>query len=550
MPNPIRVTILSALFLLFFIPNLVTAQDKIQYKEYSYSEFFQMIEDEKDTIFRLSNSLIQFKPDQDSSRFGNTFKPNEGFESGRIILIPLRTDTITIDKELVLDNVQFLGNDYSGTSLFKGLGGINYMKFTKPITFTNTLIGAFTHISFEDRVRVFFSADFRLEELKAKDLDNIQRNMGFYFYKSNFKNGLRLRQYDGNDGTYISIEIDSCTFSPTNLTTQDVAIDIIKTRNFSFTNNTVTTSAFTNIAVSDVEYFNVDKNHFKGLIRLNTPMSAKRMSLAQNRFDKSILLKLITLHPTYTISWPQIENKLINGNFFYQKMGEMQIDPLVHYKPRVNTLNDENVAYYLDSLKIQDEFINKEESKIRGQLYDFYKSQHDIPYANRVYLELKDLETARLAYLYEQNPNFDTFFKWKVNQFLKTFSDYGTRPAKAITYSVYVVLLFALVYLFFPNHWDSHGKNRIMDRYRFFLKYVNKDSGLHEVYLDEKKPELLASEDFKTYLEEQGKTAPKFFMATALPLYRWSIAGTKTFSWLLSKVDILKGKWSETAPSK
>ncbi|NVK49605.1 MAG: two pore domain potassium channel family protein [Cyclobacteriaceae bacterium] len=183
-------------------------------------------------------------------------------------------------------------------------------------------------------------------------------------------------------------------------------------------------------------------------------------------------------------------------------------------------------------------------------LQDKYQKRGDQDSYNACYVEMKNLETRRLAHIYRKDPSFKSFFTWKINQFLKTFSAYGTEPARAIIFSFYVIIAFALIYLLFPNHWDSHGKNRIMDRYRFFLKYVNRDSGIHEVYLDEKKPELLASEDFKFYLEEQGKTAPKFFMATALPLYRWSVAGTKTFSWFLSKVDVLNGTWSTTEDSK
>ena len=60
----------------------------------------------------------------------------------------------------------------------------------------------------------------------------------------------------------------------------------------------------------------------------------------------------------------------------------------------------------------------------------------------------------------------------------------------------------------------------------------------------------MAAEDFKNYMLDSEKGIPRFFMATALPLYRWSVAGTKTFSWMLSKVDVLKGKWSDTEDSK
>ena len=188
--------------------------------------------------------------------------------------------------------------------------------------------------------------------------------------------------------------------------------------------------------------------------------------------------------------------------------------------------------------------------KVLGGFYDNYKSTHDIESANAVYMEMKDLETVHLKFLYKQNPTFDTFFTLKINQFLKAFSGYGTRPSKAIIFSMYVILLFAFIYLLFPNSWDKHGKNRIINRYRFFTKYMKKDAGIHEVYLEDAQEELLEYEEFKNYMTTSGKSIPKFFLATSLPLYKWAISGTKFSSGILRKVDIMKGTWDEVPTKK
>jgi hypothetical protein len=125
------------------------------------------------------------------------------------------------------------------------------------------------------------------------------------------------------------------------------------------------------------------------------------------------------------------------------------------------------------------------------------------------------------------------------------FSAYGTEPARAIIFSFYVILIFALIYLFFPNSWDSHGKHRIIHRYTFFMKYMNRNQGIHEVYLEEKQPELLAYEEFKNIINESSKSVPRFFKATALPLYKWSLSGTQLTASFLSRFDVLKGTWEE-----
>ncbi|MCS5491334.1 potassium channel family protein [Algoriphagus limi] len=178
-------------------------------------------------------------------------------------------------------------------------------------------------------------------------------------------------------------------------------------------------------------------------------------------------------------------------------------------------------------------------------LQDRYQKFGDQDSYNACYVEMKNFETRRLAYLFDQNPSFKSFFTWKINQFLKVFSAYGTEPARAIIFSIYVILVFALIYLFFPNSWDAHGKNRIVDRYSFFFKYLQRNAGMHEVYLEEKKNELLGYDEFKSLITQSEKSVPRFFSATALPLYQWAISGTRLSAKILSKVDILKGTWED-----
>jgi len=183
-------------------------------------------------------------------------------------------------------------------------------------------------------------------------------------------------------------------------------------------------------------------------------------------------------------------------------------------------------------------------------LQDRYQKRGDQDSYNAAYVEMKNIETRRLAFLYSKDPNFNRYFTWKINQFLKTFSMYGTEPARSIIFSLYVIFGFALIYLFFPNHWDSHGKNRIIDRFSFFLKYMKKDAGMHDVYLEEKQGDILAYDDYKLLLESSGKDVPKFFQVTGLPLYKWAISSTKMTAGFLSRVDVMKGTWSELPTSK
>jgi hypothetical protein len=89
-----------------------------------------------------------------------------------------------------------------------------------------------------------------------------------------------------------------------------------------------------------------------------------------------------------------------------------------------------------------------------------------------------------------------------------------------------------------------------MNRYAFFFTCRNKKSGIHEVYLDNQKEDLLEFEEFKTLIEQQRKTVHTFFTLTALPLYKLAISGTQFSASVLKRVDIMKGTWSDLPKSK
>ena len=209
------------------------------------------------------------------------------------------------------------------------------------------------------------------------------------------------------------------------------------------------------------------------------------------------------------------------------------------------TFNDYNTNERIENLTAYQFELDQ-----KSVFYNYFRDKHNMTEANKFYIEIKDLESQRLSYEYNLNPTFTTFFKIQINKFLKLFSNYGTEPERAVLVSIYVILFFAIFYLFFPNSWDKHGKNRIMDRYRFFTKYMNKEAGIHQVYLEERKEELLASEDFKNYMLSSKKRVPKFFLATAMPLYAWSVSGTKLSAAFLRRIDIMNGSWQDLPQHK
>ena len=86
-----------------------------------------------------------------------------------------------------------------------------------------------------------------------------------------------------------------------------------------------------------------------------------------------------------------------------------------------------------------------------------------------MYVEMKDFETMQLQYYSEKEKSLATVFSWRVNQLLGVISDYGTRPTKSLIYSIYIILLFAFIYVFFPNSWDTQGRKRSLTVIHSFL---------------------------------------------------------------------------------
>ena len=99
-----------------------------------------------------------------------------------------------------------------------------------------------------------------------------------------------------------------------------------------------------------------------------------------------------------------------------------------------------------------------------------YKSTGDIESANQSYIKIKDLYLNRLKYLYDTNGGFKHYFRWKLAQLLKFYTNHGTDPALSIVISIYVVLIFAVFYIFFPSEWDVTSKARLLANFKDFIE--------------------------------------------------------------------------------
>lgn len=579
--------LLTLALLLLLTSFSVFAQDEIEYKRYSYADFFQMIEDEEDTIFRLENALIKYDSltddrfllsvqqvrDERGNYYNKVSKPS--------------TDSLFVTIPLVLNNVQFLafGGPQIGTSENSNYAILYLVSFEEQVTFTDSSIIFFLNCHFKKNVNFKNTNKFaqivtHLDRITVEKMGeiNIQGTTlpmtwtedGIQVDKSTFNQELSIN-LDGSGGEKLNQRLSLNELNIRERLT--VFLRNIRTFNLRKSEHVNQESKLSNISLTSIPSWSVTDNTFGGPINLsiNTNNEKSAGKILGNSFTKAVsinstyenrsfnLKKDFIFNSDWEIDWEQWSNKVVTryGKTLYNDaLGSAYLNEnpsLDRYDLFDPTYMDQteasfDVEEYKKEIAYNIPLAYQFEREMRIVTLKHYREQMDQVNANLVYVELKDLETIHLGALYSKDPNFENFFTWKINKFLKIFSAYGTRPAKAIVFSLYVILAFALIYLFFPNHWDSHGKNRLKDRFGFFYKYMSLNAGIQDVYLEENKAEIEDNQTFKALLVAHKEQAPKMFFNLAMPLYRWSVAGTVTYAWLIKRFDFLKGTWQDADP--
>ena len=520
---------LSFLFLSF---TLFSQEKKV--KEYSHTEFFKMIATEKDSVFKLQDAFISFT-EKDSAFAYEIVDGAYKFKT---------TDTIVINKKIELENVHF-------EHLRDDIGqALPHIIFNKDVTILDTTSILFFNCVFKGDLELDTSVlgNDQINEF-GNEHSEYEPNVGFFnttFYKN-------VLLDIGSIENYSSIEFSM--FYGTFISNKERNINEIATNSIRETHideNIFKGKGYVRIAIDNSLFTSVYKNNF-GDFRVEFSKESFNDNqvyiVEKNIFNSEFLFHINQLSINHVYRWTQWKRKMLSTGGFdlYLK----------HLMDQNNTL-DYDELYETDSVynnyksKYKYELDNsyKFEMQLLGQFYDFYKLQHDSDYANEVYVEFKDLETKRYAYLYKENPSFNAYFTWKINQFLKIFSGYGTNPSLSIIFSLYVILFFAIIYMLFPNNWESGKKNKLMHRITFFTKYFRQKEGIKEIYEEEKQHDVMSYTEFKEYMHSSKKEVPWFFLWLTKPIYYFSSYNYKMTGKVLRHTDILKGRWVDLPKRK
>ncbi|WP_420315988.1 hypothetical protein [Ekhidna sp.] len=105
-----------------------------------------------------------------------------------------------------------------------------------------------------------------------------------------------------------------------------------------------------------------------------------------------------------------------------------------------------------------------------SKFYIHFKNSGDVGAFNAIYKDIQDLNTLYYEYLAKQNSSVQDIFRWRLNQLIRFYTDYGTNPVKAVVISIYLILAFAIFYFFFPSEWDKESKAKTIEHLTLAIK--------------------------------------------------------------------------------
>ena len=117
----------------------------------------------------------------------------------------------------------------------------------------------------------------------------------------------------------------------------------------------------------------------------------------------------------------------------------------------------------LDSLKSYDDLMY-----LYKRILDIYQLRGDLTSYNACFAEIKDLQTKMAYHIFVRDKGFNNYFRWKLGELMKFYTNHGTDPARAIVISIWVIFLFGIFYFFFPSDWDVTSKSKLIKNFKDF----------------------------------------------------------------------------------
>lgn len=181
---------------------------------------------------------------------------------------------------------------------------------------------------------------------------------------------------------------------------------------------------------------------------------------------------------------------------------------------------------------------------------NMYDVRGDKVSANASYIEIKNIETRQRRYMYELSGDLNHFLGYQLNLFAKYSSDYATNPAKSLQIILWVILIFAFLYMFTYSEWDGINFAYLETQYFILSEYFMTDKSLKDLYMRDIGDKQTYYERLKELYKEKKSEIPFSIRVLGSPLYSvWQIRQKFTF-WFYDRIEFMHGSWNKLGKNK
>ncbi|MDH5381873.1 MAG: hypothetical protein OEW75_13530 [Cyclobacteriaceae bacterium] len=224
----------------------------------------------------------------------------------------------------------------------------------------------------------------------------------------------------------------------------------------------------------------MENNSFKSTLDLTGLSIENRFILANNTFDSYIAFNDLIFPEFFNLlRWEQFQGYKIT---VFEKVRSSNTDfwsALIECNPDVMVMPDKEDKMVIpyrgeNNLELQNENAFEKLIYSYKSLYTIYNTRGDLESANACYAEMKEIQRRRLKYIYQNEGGFANYFRWQLLVLLKVYTNHGTDPALSMVISVYVIIIFAIFYFFFPSEWDVTSKSKLVSDFKLFIQKNDK----------------------------------------------------------------------------
>lgn len=287
-------------------------------------------------------------------------------------------------------------------------------------------------------------------------------------------------------------------------------------KNQSFEHVEINNCLFTSNGISNLFSLDMSKSTIQSLRMFNNKMQAFDLSWAT--VEKSLLIDSLFVSNYIGIlnfDFPEKNTNIPWYNLGGEKLAVFyteKSDLIIPYQAKTN----EQLSITLDYNDLISAYT---------KFNTLYHERGDISSANASYVEIKTIETRRQAFIQEINPSFNNIINYKLNVFLSFFSDYATNPGKSLIQSLWVLLIFTVLYMFSFSGWDGINYKFYIGQVNVFSDYITSTQKMHEILEEARKKRESRDEELQDIRKEmekyqrQNKKIPRVIKLVGEPIY-------------------------------